>query len=273
MTGLSVDMRPEGWDAAADAYDRVWTAFTRLYAQDALRLAAIKRGQRVLDVAAGPGALALLAARAGAEVVATDFSPEMVSLLRRQAAAQGLANITTHVMDGQSLDLRDASFDVAFSLFGLIFFPDRARGFRELWRVLKPGGRAVVAGWSTMERVRFFAPVAQAVRRALPHLPPPTSPPPILSLQDPRVFEREMRAGGFAEVSIHSVTHSWEAPSAQTLWETRKGSPGLVGFLETLQPEEQEAVGAALMDIMRQEFGEGPVRLEAESHLGVGVKA
>ncbi len=273
MTGLSVDMRPEGWDAAADIYDRVWTSFTRLYAQDALRLAGIERGQRVLDVAAGPGALALLAARAGAEVVATDFSPEMVSLLRRQVAAEGLANITTRVMDGQALDLPDASFDAAFSMFGLIFFPDRVRGFRELWRVLKPGGRAVVAGWSAMERVRFFAPVAQAVRRALPHLPPPASPPPILSLQDPRVFEKEMRAGGFAEVSIHNVTHAWEAPSAETLWETRQGSPGLVGFLETLQPQEQQAVGATLTDILHKEFGDGPVRLEAESHIGLGLRA
>ena len=86
----------------------------------------------LLDVAAGPGTLALQAARRGARVTATDFSPAMVETLRARASSEGLSGITTEVADGQNLPFPNASFDVACSMFGLFIFPDRARGFAEL---------------------------------------------------------------------------------------------------------------------------------------------
>ncbi len=272
MTTRTADMTPDGWDAASEVYDRVWAPFLRLYAQDALRFAGVTPGDRVLDVAAGPGTLTLLAARSGAKVIATDFSPAMIERLRRNVAGESLADVTAHVMDGQALALPDSSFDAAFSIFGLIFFPDRARGLRELWRVLRPGGKAAVTGWSVLERVRILAPFVQAVRQALPQLPPPSSPPAVLSLQDPRVFEQEMRAAGFPEVRIHTVVHTWEAPSPEAVWEASRGSPVFAALLRSLDERGRNAVRAALIDMLRQEFGQGPVRFDAEAHIGVGAK-
>jgi len=135
--------QPEGWDIGAAEYNGNLAPLFRVYAADALALAGVTRGTRVLDVASGPGTLALEAARLGAEVVATDFSPGMIAQLRGRIAEAGLTNITAEVMDGQSLTLPDASFDAAFSMFGLIFFPDRRAGFRELRRVLRPGWHCV----------------------------------------------------------------------------------------------------------------------------------
>jgi ubiquinone/menaquinone biosynthesis C-methylase UbiE len=91
-------------------------------------------------MATGTGALALAAARTGAQVLATDFSPGMVACV----AAAGLPNVEARVMDGQALDLPDARFDAAFSIFGVIMFPDWRKGLAEMRRVTKPGGYGAV---------------------------------------------------------------------------------------------------------------------------------
>jgi len=105
------------WDAAAADYGAFAEPFTRQFAEAALHLAGgIQLGGRVLDAAAGTGALTLAAARAGARVLATDFSPGMVARLSGRLAEAGLGpTASAQVMDGQALSLEDASFDAAFS--------------------------------------------------------------------------------------------------------------------------------------------------------------
>src|SRR4029077_9096481 len=100
------------------------------------------------DVAAGPGTLSLIAAAAGARVSAIDFSERMVDEFRTRAAAAGLAGaLDIRVGDGQALPFESAAYDCACSIFGLMFFPDRHAGLREMRRVLRPGGRAIVSSW------------------------------------------------------------------------------------------------------------------------------
>ena len=98
----------------------------------------------VADIAAGPGTLRLIAAAGGATVSAVDLSSQMVAQFRARIAAANLDTaVDVRVGDGQQLPFETAAFDAAFSMFGLMFFPDRAAGLREMKRVLKPGGRAV----------------------------------------------------------------------------------------------------------------------------------
>jgi SAM-dependent methyltransferase len=144
MHDLSLDQKPEGWTPAAQTYDTMAAPFTALFAQDALRLTNVQRGQRVLDVAARTGVLSFAAVERGAEVLAVDFSPGMVEHLRAKVAAQSIQGMQVALMDGQALEVEDNSFDAAFSIFGLMFFPDRAAGFRGLYRAIRPGGRAAV---------------------------------------------------------------------------------------------------------------------------------
>jgi ubiquinone/menaquinone biosynthesis C-methylase UbiE len=264
----SLDRTPQGWDATVDNYDRIWAPFFSHFAVDALRLAGVRAGQRVLDVAAGPGTLTFLAARLGAEVVATDFAPAMIAPLRRHAADDAVANVTAEVMDGQALSLSDGSFDVACLMFGLGFFPDRAAGFRELHRVLKPGGTAAIGAWNG-GRMDVFTYFQRAVRRALPDRAAPAGPPPGTSLADPVVLEREMRAAGFARVAVNTVTHTWETPTPEVAWQSSQGSSPVFA---TFREAERSAVEPVYLAVLREEFGNGPVRLDAEAHIGIGTK-
>ncbi len=130
------------WDGVSE-YQRMAQAFTARYAERAWAEAALPVTATVLDIAAGTGALALVAARAGARVTATDFSPGMVE----SVLSHGLPNLCAKVMDGQALDFPDASFDAAFSMFGIMLFPDWRKGLAEMARVVRPGGLGSVGTW------------------------------------------------------------------------------------------------------------------------------
>jgi ubiquinone/menaquinone biosynthesis C-methylase UbiE len=96
-------------------------------------------GQRVLDVAAGTGNVALRAAEAEADVVALDITPENLAAGRAEADRRGLS-IEWVEGDAQALPFADAAFDVVTSSAGAIFAPDHEATARELLRVCRPGG-------------------------------------------------------------------------------------------------------------------------------------
>src|SRR6185436_8525892 len=135
------------WDLVSSAYAEELVPQLSPYAEDALRLAGVADGARVLDVACGPGTLAMLAARRGARVDALDFAAGMIDQLRSAIARDSIEGVTARIGDGQALPFDGGTYDAAFSMFGLMFFPDRARGFAELRRCLKDGGVAVVSSW------------------------------------------------------------------------------------------------------------------------------
>ena len=130
--------------------DRSWRRRT-------VHLAALKPESRVLDLCSGTGDLALALARQGqpAEVVATDFTPEMLEIAEAKATRVGFGHTTVsfRLADAQSLPFPDASFDVVTVAFGVRNLPDRTANFREVHRVLKPGGRYVICEFS---RPPFF---------------------------------------------------------------------------------------------------------------------
>jgi SAM-dependent methyltransferase len=131
---------------------KVYEAFfvPALFGEWAPRLctaAEIGPGQRVLDVACGTGCLAREAARRAARVAGLDCNAGMLAVARRLAPEvdwrEGLA---------ERMPFENGCFDVVASQFGLMFFHDREKALAEMWRVLKPGGRLVVAVWDSLER-------------------------------------------------------------------------------------------------------------------------
>jgi ubiquinone/menaquinone biosynthesis C-methylase UbiE len=99
----------------------------------------VSAGQRVLDVAAGTGNVAIRAAQTGASVVASDVTPENFDAGRRAASAAGV-DLEWIEGDAAALPFADDEFDVITSCFGVMFAPDHAAAASELLRVCRPGG-------------------------------------------------------------------------------------------------------------------------------------
>ena len=144
-----------GWERAAEAYARYWHGPLAGLQGELLTLAAPAHGEAVLDVACGAGAVSVAAASAvglAGRVIGVDLADAMVHAARQRAQSLGLGQASFERMDAEQLALPDASFDVALCALGLMYVPDSEAALRELHRVLRPGGRAVLAVWGDRAR-------------------------------------------------------------------------------------------------------------------------
>jgi SAM-dependent methyltransferase len=259
---ISSDQRPDGWSDGAAAYDEWFVPVTSRFAVNALRLLGLEPGQRLLDVAAGTGALTLQAAAAGLHVVAVDFAPGMVGILRRRLDDAGL-RADVEQMDGQSLGFSTASFDAACSMFGLIFYPDLDVGAAELRRVVRPGGQVLVAAWD-----RSGFPLQEAVERALgaavPGLTRHGEPPPAFRVADPDTLVALLERAGLREVTVLEVSHDWAVRDPGALFRSLRlwAAPMRPAF-GRLAPAQIERAAAAFAEIMADGRPVGGLRMTA----------
>lgn len=268
---------PLPWDLVSAAYTEEVAPVFENFARDAMDLAAAPAGSRVVDVACGPGTLSFLAAAAGHRVDAIDFSPEMLSYLEARRTQLGDAPIAHRIAaqlgDGQALPYDNATYGAAFSMFGLMFFPDRAAGFRELRRVLVPGARAVVSSWPRMEDNPIFAAMFGAIRDTLASIVPQNvaqASAAEMPLSTEALCKAEMSAA-FADVEVHRVVHAHVSESADAFWEHTKRTVAPVVLMRRNLGDKFAPVDAAANAAIRKVVGTGEVRLEMPAWLTVGT--
>ena len=146
------------WNDSAKAYVDLMGRLAP-FRTEAIGLLAPQAGEMILDVGTGPGEPAISIARRvvpGGRVVGVDLSERMVALAVDAARSQEVANLSFDVMDSSRLDFPPSTFDAAVSCFGFQIFTDPDASARELVRVLKPHGRAVVSVWAPRASVPFL---------------------------------------------------------------------------------------------------------------------
>ena len=204
-----------------------------------LDAAKITAGSRVLDVAAGAGGQSLAAARRvgpAGHVLATDISPAILEYAAKAAGDAGLDTIATRELDGEHLDVDEASFDAVISRVGLIYFPDQQAALTGMLQALRPGGRISAVVYSTAERNGFFAVPVGIIRRRAQLPPPAPGQPGPFSLGGPGVaFERDSFG------ALHQMLAGLAVPERDAAWQEIhralaefEGPDGFVGPCEML---------------------------------------
>lgn len=266
---------PRPWELVAGDYAaEVMPGFAR-YAACAIELARLPPHADVVDVACGPGTLALQVAPRVNRVAAIDFAPPMIEHLRGHVGYAQLGNIDARVGDGQALPYADGEFDAGFSMFGLIFFPDRAQGLRELRRVVKPGGRVVISSWLPLDNV----PALDAVFGAMRDLaaPPPGAaagppPPPFKpALADEASIREEFAAAGLGDIEVHQVTFDLDYASSEELWKSIERTFAPIALMREKLGPAWPGAAAKLHAALVAAVGTGPQKITMPAWLSVGV--
>jgi len=241
------DKHAKGWNAHS-AQIRDWL---RESTDAMLAMAEVGPGARVLDVAAGAGDQTLdIAQRVGATgtVLATDLSPAILEFAKDRACHAGYGNVDTAAADGENLNVREGVFDAAVCRLGLMFFPDPGKGLREMYRALKPGGRACTMVFSTPDKNPC---VSILVSTAFKHagLPPrdPYQPGGLLSLGKPGLIDELFQQAGFSRVATTKLAAPFRLPSLKDYLDfIRNSASPILQILGRLDSTAQEGAWAEI---------------------------
>jgi ubiquinone/menaquinone biosynthesis C-methylase UbiE len=242
-----------------------------------LEVAELKAGHRCLDVATGTGELALSISERvgpGGYVLATDLSDRMVQLVQQAAAERQAGNLEARAMDGESQSLPDSDFDALFCRFALHLMPDQSRVLAGWRRVLRPGGRAVVAVWSAADTNPWAdIPISAIKRRARVPLRRVPGQSDLFSLGG-GALEAGLQTAGFAQVEVHRLATTLRLKSVQEFEQmARFLFNGINVMMARLPSEERDLAWAEIKEAMRGFEGAGGFEVPGQALVGVGVKA
>jgi SAM-dependent methyltransferase len=193
-----------GWERRADVIDETLAQVLEWL----IAALAPQPGEVVLDLAAGPGSAGFAAAPLVGEsgrIVSSDFAPAMVEVARRRATSLGLTNVEHRVIEGDRIELEDASVDVVICRCGFMLMPDPAAAFAETRRVLRPGGRLAFGVWRGPERNPWVS-IAGRMLVEHGHLPPPEpDAPSMFALAEDERLRGLVEGAGFAIERLEDV--------------------------------------------------------------------
>ncbi|MFF7738838.1 methyltransferase domain-containing protein [Streptomyces sp. NPDC007984] len=213
VTGISADRR---WsESMPAAYERYLVPVVfRPFAEDLTARAVELHPRRVLELAAGTGALTanLLTAAPSAEVTATDLNEAMVAFGSNRAP-----DAAWRQADAQRLPFPNGGFDLVVCQFGVMFFPDRVQAYTEVRRVLAPGGRFLFNTWGPLGTHAFEVALQAGLERAFPADPPRFFQTVPHGYADPAVVAADLEAAGFAVEDEQELTLQGRAVSTADL--------------------------------------------------------
>jgi ubiquinone/menaquinone biosynthesis C-methylase UbiE len=227
MSATTDDLRAQlhgMWDAVAPSWDQhadYVDARGALVADEMLERSAPRPGERVLELACGPGGLGIAAAERvapGGAAVLSDVAAGMTAIAAARADAAGLDNVTTLELDLEHIDQPDGSYDLVLCREGLMFAPDPARAASEIRRVLRPGGRAAIAVWGPRERNPWLGVVLDSVSAQLERPVPPRGIPGPFSLSDADRLARLLGDAGLVDVTVDDVAVPMSVDSFDEWW-------------------------------------------------------
>lgn len=257
------------WDGEVDEVDRhsqaaVTTLLERLAPQP---------GERVLELACGPGSLgerwAALVGPSG-DVVLSDLAAGMVEVAARRTAS--LPNVSVAQLDAAAIDRPDGSFDVVACRMGLMFVPAPADAFAEIRRVLDRGGRVGAMTWGAPEDNPWMTVVGMAaMANGLVAGGPPIGPGGIFSLSDPGRVTALLTDAGFSDVAVDAVDIAFHADDVEAHVRRVASLAGpLAAVLDAATPDQHAALVTTASELAAPYVGSSGVDLPGRALVATG---
>lgn len=239
------------FNAASDHFDDPALSFWNRFGQQTIDRLSLCAGDHVLDVCCGTGASALPAAicvGSTGHVLGIDLAESLLDLARRKAQQQGLGNIEFRDGDFETLGLPSNNFDAVVCVFGIFFVPDMVAALRELWRMVRPGGKLAITSWGQ----QVFEPATQlfweTIAAERPDLYRTSAP--WDRINNPAALQGLFEAAGVTQVQVFSEVGTHELASPDDWWTMMLGG-GLRGLIDQLDSETRERIRQANLQALQ----------------------
>ena len=273
-------LREEWTDEQTVAAWRKWNDRMEEFSHGAtaavLEAAQLLPGMQVLDLASGVGDPALsIAAAVGpsGHVTATDLGPGMIAFAEQLAKKKKLGNIEFRVANVEALAFPDQTFDVVTCRFGVMFFPEQVKAFRECRRVLKPGGRVAFVVWGKREQP-FLGTTIGVLMKYVDAPPPDPDAPHAFMFGERGLLRRRLEEAGFSDAweEVRTVTGHWKG-TLEEFWQqfTEVAAP-FRPLIAKLTPETRNKVEAEIFAGLRKLSDGKELSMPLEIVVGTGVR-
>jgi ubiquinone/menaquinone biosynthesis C-methylase UbiE len=254
--------------AIPETYDRLLGPLLfEPFAIDLARRVGSLKPQNVLEVAAGTGIVTremLKTLPRNSRLNVTDLNDPMVDYARRQVGED--ARVSWRQADAMELPFDDGEFDAVVCQFGIMFFPDKARGMREIHRVLAAGGNLLLSVWDSLDRNPPGAIIHTALAEIFPEEPPDFYTVPF-SMCDVNALRALAAAAGFRNVKIETLTLEGRSPSAGVAATGLVGGNPVINAIRERAPELVSTVEARTAERLAARFGTGELKVPLRAHV------
>lgn len=269
-----------------------WDSFTRINAGQRFRRQSAAMGRAltetivseaqiaphltVLDVASGSGepAISVAALMNGTgHVVATDISPSPLKVAEQRAHERGLNNIEFLPADVHHLPFPDFSFDRILCRLGVMFFADPPCAFAELYRVLKPKGRATLLAWGSMHQP-YFETTIGTILRILPELKTYTASVNMFRYGSPGALVSQLQYAGFQDIEEKIIDLPWNWPGTpEELWEYfQEVTIPFKPLLQAIPDTRRDDINSEVLKILKVRSDGNEVKFSATVVIASAVK-
>lgn len=235
----------------------------------------LKKTDNVLDIAGGTGepGLSIAVTVEHGTVVISDLADGMLNIARENAESKGLKNTEFVSCDVCELPFPDNSFDAISCRLGFMFFPDMQLAAKEIYRVLKPGGKIVTSVWDAPDKNFWVTAIGGTINRNMQIPTPPAGAPGMFRCAKPGLIKELFDEAGLKNVTVTEVNGNLKCGTAETYWDmmTDIAAP-FVAALSKADDDLREKIKEEVLGIVHAKYSGGDVTIDGNSLVIYGEK-